>query len=118
MQIQNIKPNTAANLFGAIGIKYGFTLRSGRTELFKRFTGVYLLFVNTLSANSIIKSQKMRIEPVRKKNTQQIKTTSANARVSFSFRKLGGIVCSRICSNCCSILFLSVKVRTATEHDA
>jgi hypothetical protein len=87
MLIQNINPNKAAYFFGAIGIKFGLILRSGRTNLLKSFTGVYSILVNTLSANSITKNQKMSVEPVRKTDAQQIKATSANVRVSFSLIK-------------------------------
>src|SRR5690348_14081926 len=106
MLIQNTNPNKAAYFFGAMGIKFGLILRSGRTNLLKSFTGVYPILVNTLSANSIIKNQKMNVVPVKKKDTQQIKATSANVRVSFSLIKFGGIVCWRICSCCFSIFIL------------
>ena len=106
MLIQNINPNKAAYFFGAMGIKFGLILRSGRTNLLKSFTGVYPILVNTLSANSIIKNQYMSVESVRKKDTQQIKATSANVRVSFSLIKFRGIVCRRICSGCFSNFIL------------
>jgi len=48
----------------------------------------------------------MRMESVRKKDMQQMKATSASVRVSFSFIKFDGVVCSRICSSCFSIFIL------------
>jgi hypothetical protein len=108
MQIQNVNPSIAASFLGAMGIKCGLILRSGRTKLLMSFTGVYSILVNTLSVNSIVKNQKMKTESFRKKDMQQIKATNASVRVSFSFIKFDGVVCSRICSICCSILFLGL----------
>lgn len=106
MLMQNINPNNAAYFLGAMEIKFGLILRSGRINLLRSFTGVYPILVNTLSENSIIKNQNRSVDHARRKDTQQIKATSANIRVSFSLIKFGGIVCKRICSVCFSIYLL------------